>query len=146
MKGLIDFFTKEAPNVSDSKYHTATEIPMVTSYTRETYLTVSLLLSCDCSIYGKLVEEMGNSYTMGKVKHPRTLTNMQNLLANWRNSARTTPRRPTDGLSFTQEIVNNKSNRPTNGGHIGRPQRGEEVNMLLYKYPSTTYRLGYHGV
>ena len=33
MKGLVDFFSGKAPNIADSNYLTATDIPMVTSYT-----------------------------------------------------------------------------------------------------------------
>ena len=45
MKGLVNFFTYEAPNVANSKALTTTDISMVTSYTREAYLVVSLILS-----------------------------------------------------------------------------------------------------
>ena len=35
MKFLVDLFSDKAPNVSDSKAFTVTDIPMVTSYNRE---------------------------------------------------------------------------------------------------------------
>ena len=44
MKFLVDFFTNEAPNVTNSKALTSTEIPMVMIYSREVYIKVSLLL------------------------------------------------------------------------------------------------------
>ena len=69
---------------------------------REAYIMVSLLLSSDQSIYGNLVKDMQNSYTLGQNNYPRTLPKMQNLLANWQNSARKTPINPTRNLSFDQ--------------------------------------------
>ena len=55
MNRLVDFFANEAPNFDNSKALTSTDIPMVKSYAREAYLTVTLLLICNCSIYRKLV-------------------------------------------------------------------------------------------
>ena len=65
IQGPVNFFDNKATNVTDLKALAAAEIPAVTSYSRKAHLTVSLLLSCDQSIYGKLVEDMGNSYAMG---------------------------------------------------------------------------------
>ena len=39
---------------------------MVTDYAREAYLLVSLMMSCDRSVYGKLIEDMENNYTVGQ--------------------------------------------------------------------------------
>ena len=44
MKFLVDFFTNEAPNVTNLKALNSTEIPMVMIYSREVYIKVSLLL------------------------------------------------------------------------------------------------------
>ena len=113
MKEKINFFAGEAPTISDSK----TYILMVTSYDREAYLTVSLLLRCDQSIYGKLVEDMGHSYALGQDNYPRTLHKIQNLLANFKNSSQMTSRPPTGGIAFSQEQTNDEGNGPTNSGH-----------------------------
>ena len=76
MKGLVDFFDDEVPKFSDSKALTTTEIPTVTRYSRELYFAVRLLLSCDQSIYIKLVEDMSNSYALSQYKYPRTRPKM----------------------------------------------------------------------
>ena len=60
MKRIVNLFYKKTPNVTNSKALTPTDIPMVTRYAREVYLAVFLLLSCDWSIYGKSVKDMGN--------------------------------------------------------------------------------------
>ena len=64
MKGLVNFFADKVPNVTSSKAMTSMEIMMVTSYSRESYLVFSILLSYYHNIYGKLVDDMGNSYSM----------------------------------------------------------------------------------
>ena len=66
MRGIVYFFSKKAPNVANSKALTEKEIPEVTSYTRESYLTVRSFLSCDQIIYGKLVKDIRSIYTMGQ--------------------------------------------------------------------------------
>ena len=50
MKGLVDLFSDEVPNVSNPKELTDTEITAVTRYDREAHLTVSILPRCDQSI------------------------------------------------------------------------------------------------
>ena len=98
---------------------------MVTSYTREAYLAVNLLLSCDRSIYGKLVEDMGNIYAMGQYKYHQTLPNIQDLLTNLHNSAWTMLRSPTSGLAFLQERRNNEGTGPSKCCHDRRQIRVE---------------------
>ena len=99
----------------------------MTRYAREIYLTASLLLSCDQSIYGKLIKYMADNYAMGQENYPWTLPKMHNLLSNWQHSARTTPIPPTGGLYFSQEPVNDEGTELTNkgsgvgGGHNIRP-------------------------
>ena len=66
MKVLVDFFAKEAPNIANSKMLTKKEIPVVTRYTRQAYLAVSVLISCDRSIYRNFVKDMVNNYDMGQ--------------------------------------------------------------------------------
>ena len=66
MKGITNCFAYKSLNVSDLKALTDTENPMVMIYARDKYLSVSLLLSCDRSIYGKLVEDVGGSYAMSQ--------------------------------------------------------------------------------
>ena len=51
MKGLLDFFFNESPNIVDPNTLTMAEVLMVTAYAREAYLAAVLLLSCNCSLY-----------------------------------------------------------------------------------------------
>ena len=55
MKGLIYFFANYMPGITDPKSLTLMELHVVTNYSREAYLTVSLLLICDHSVYGKII-------------------------------------------------------------------------------------------
>ena len=79
-KGIVNYFSKESPNITNLKALNATEIHMVESYTREAYLQVIHFLSCDQSVHGKLVGVMGSSHTMRKDNYPRTQRNMKNLI------------------------------------------------------------------
>ena len=64
MKGLVDFFSAEVTIISDPKDLTETYLRQVTNYTREAYLSISLLLRCDHIIYGNIIKDMGNNYSM----------------------------------------------------------------------------------
>ena len=120
MQGIVNFFSGEDHNVANLKVLAATEIPMVMRYSREACLTVSLHLSSDLSIHVKLVEDMCNSYDMGKNNYPQTLPKMQNPLTNWLKSAWTEPIPPTGGLAFSQDWKIGEGTGPTNDGHSGR--------------------------
>ena len=50
VKGLVDFFSDEAPNVTSLKVLTTMDTPMAESYVREAYLAVIILLISDRSI------------------------------------------------------------------------------------------------
>ena len=126
MKGLVDLFFDKALKVANYKALNALDIYAVTSYAREAYLTVSLLLICDRRFYGNLVEDMGNNYAMGQDNYPRTLPKTKKLLKNWQHRAWNTPRPPTGGLDFSQERTNDEGTSLTNDGgsseQSGRPR------------------------
>ena len=46
-----------------------------------------MILSPDRSIYGKLIEDLSNSYSMGTYHYPYMCTNMHNTIVHWRNRA-----------------------------------------------------------
>ena len=83
MKGLVYFFANEVPNITNPKVVITTEPPMVFNYASKAYLSVRL--------YGKLIKDMGNNYSMGQDSYPQTLPKMQNLLTNCLHMTRTTP-------------------------------------------------------
>ena len=91
MKGLVDLFFDKALKVANYKALNALDIYAVTSYAREAYLTVSLLLICDRRFYGNLVEDMGNNYAMGQDNYPRTLPKTKKLLKNGNTERGTHP-------------------------------------------------------
>ena len=115
---------------------------MVTSYTREEYLVVSLILSCNPSIYRKIVDYMGNSYDMGKYNYPWTMPKIKNLLSNWWNSAQTIHIPPTGGLDFSQEQINDEFTGPTNESHGRRQRSGEQDTSTVKCYNYNPY--GHH--
>ena len=82
---------------------------MVTSYTGEAYLAVSLLLIFNQSIYRKLVEDPWNSYTTGQDHDPQTIPDMKNLLVRLHNRECTTPKPTTGVLSFTKSAQTMRS-------------------------------------
>ena len=55
MKYLLYFFSKEALNTTNPKVLTKMEIHVGTNYTSKAYLSVSLRLICNHSVYGKLI-------------------------------------------------------------------------------------------
>ena len=61
MNELVYSLSEEALGISNPKVLTVKELPVVTDYNREAYLAVSLLLSCNRSVYRNLIEDMGNS-------------------------------------------------------------------------------------
>ena len=103
IKGLVDFFIIEVPGTYNLKYLTNMKLFQATNYTREAYLNVSLLLSCDCRIFENIIEDKGNKYAMDQDNYPRTLPKMQNLPNNWRHNDRTILRPPLGGLYFSQD-------------------------------------------
>ena len=58
------------------------DLPQITDYDREAYLSVSLLMRHDRSIYGDLIKEMGKNYAMDQDKYLRNLPKVQKLLTN----------------------------------------------------------------
>ena len=49
------------------------ELRQVTNYAREAYISISLLMICDCIIYINLIKFMGNNYAMYQDKYTITL-------------------------------------------------------------------------
>ena len=90
-KGLVNFFGNKVSSISNAKSLTKTEICLVSDYTRETYLTARILIICDSSVYGNLINDMGINYTVDQTNYPQNFLKIQNLLANWRqNDQKTT--------------------------------------------------------
>ena len=52
------------------------------------YLTAAFLLGLDYNYYGKILEDLHKKYIRGKVKYPKTLTNVYKLVNNWQENPR----------------------------------------------------------
>ncbi len=66
------------------------------------YLAVAFILGSDRSRYGRLIEELENSYLMGENNYPVTVTGAYGLLTNWKQDPRNLMRGiGLDSVSFT---------------------------------------------
>jgi hypothetical protein len=54
----------------------------------ERFLETSFLLNSDRSRYGRLIEEIENTYIQGQNRYPLTVTAAYNLLVNWKQDPR----------------------------------------------------------
>ena len=99
-------------NIGDYANPTLAKCQANYNHTHEAYLEFSMLLSLDRSIYGKLVEYLSNSYSMGTDHYPQMRANMHDTIVNWRNRAACYGlRSPPGDVVFTQD---NKKG-PTSG-------------------------------
>ena len=65
------------------------------------YLAVTFIVNSNKGKYGKLLEDLDNSYLQGDDKYPRTITGAYNLLTNWKQDVRNIVHGPAnDGVSF----------------------------------------------
>eukprot|EP00978_Attheya_sp_CCMP212_P000824 scaffold1720_cov37-Attheya_sp.AAC.1 len=65
------------------------------------YLAVAFLLNSDRNRYGRLIEDLENSYLHGKDNYPKTVTSAYNILTNWKQDLRNMVRGPTNnGILF----------------------------------------------
>ena len=93
MRGLCGFFLQssyedEKPaNISDYGNPTLTEYQVIYNRPYNDYLAFSMILSLDRSIYGKIIKELSNSYSMGAYQYPRTPAKMHDTIVHWRNRA-----------------------------------------------------------
>ena len=91
--GLCGFFLQGAheddkpSKIYDYVNPTLAEFRSIHDPTYGTYLAVSMLLSIDRSIYGKLIDYLSNSYLMGIYQYPQTCSKMHNTIVHWRNHA-----------------------------------------------------------
>lgn len=55
---------------------------------KEYSLACAFILGADRTRFGKLVEDLENSYTQGQDKYPKTMTDTYKLLVNWKQDPR----------------------------------------------------------
>ena len=86
MRGLCVLFLKSSheddnpADISDYANPTLSEFQAIHDHTYEAYLVVSILLSLDRSIYGNIIKNLFNSYSMGTYQYPRTCSKMNNTI------------------------------------------------------------------
>ena len=51
---------------------------------KDMYLAIAFLLNSDRSRYGRLIEDLENSYLLGEDKYPKTVTSAYDILTNWK--------------------------------------------------------------
>jgi Reverse transcriptase (RNA-dependent DNA polymerase)/Zinc knuckle len=96
----------------------------------ERYLAVAFLLGADRIRYGKLIEDMENSYLQGQNNYPKTINDAYNLLSNWKQDPRNMVRigaGGTDGVQF----VNNGTENENDGtllANNGTSKKGGKSN------------------
>ena len=89
----------------------------VTEAASQRYLALAFLMGADRTRYGKLLEDLENSYLQGRDDYPKTLNEAYTLLMYWRQNPKNYARMMggiTDGVAFTnaegrsdqQSIVN----------------------------------------
>ena len=82
MRGLCGFFPQivheddKPVEITDYGNPTLAELQAVHDHAYEAYIAVSMILSLDRSIYGKLMEDLSKSYSMGTYQYPRTCAKM----------------------------------------------------------------------
>ena len=80
------------------------EIKSLHKEAQEKYLAVAFVLGADRARYGRLIEDLENSYLQGQNNYPTTVTAAYHLLTNWKQDPRNIVRNVGpigDGVSFT---------------------------------------------
>jgi hypothetical protein len=84
-----------------------------TSAEKQQYLVITYLVGSDRTRYGKLLEDLENSYLLqGREEYPTTLTGAYNLLVHWQNNMHNAAQIPiasSDGVAFTN-VGDNEDN------------------------------------
>jgi Zinc knuckle len=89
------------------------------------YLAVAFMLGADRTRYGKLIEDLENSYLQGQSNYPKTVTEAYNVLSNWKQDPRNFVRM---GKTGTEGVVFN-----TNGEKATEPGTGTVLANVAKK-------------
>jgi hypothetical protein len=84
--GIVDEVLKES-NVIPAQA-TPDEVKDAESKSKERAAAVAFLLGADKKRYGKLVEDLENSFTQGEDRYPKDLTGAYKLMINWKQEHR----------------------------------------------------------
>ena len=93
MYSFFEFFLQilhkddKPADITDYINPTLAECQAINDHTYEAYLAVSMFLSLGRSIYGKLIGDLSNSYSMRTYQYPWTRANMHDTIVHWQNRA-----------------------------------------------------------
>ena len=85
-EGLVAEQLKEVG--SDFATATPAQLTIAQDEAKDMSMAVAFVLGADRGRFGKLIEDLENSYTQGTDKYPKTLTDAYKLLANWKQDIR----------------------------------------------------------
>jgi hypothetical protein len=92
------------------------QLQTVTEAAKQVYLAVAFLSGSDRNRYGKMLEDLENSYLQGRDECPRTMTAAYNLMVHWRNSTKVTESTGNpggEGVAFTNVTADEDSKQGT---------------------------------
>jgi Zinc knuckle len=92
------------------------ELEVATKKAKERYLAVAFVLGSDRVRYGKLIEDLENSFIQGDDKYPTELTEAYNLLLHWKQDPRVAVRADYatgsgDGVAFANSGYESKGKK-----------------------------------
>jgi hypothetical protein len=85
---------------------------------KEQYLACAFILGADKTRYGRMLEDLKNSFTQGVDKYPKNMTDAYNLLVNWKQNPQNYLRvvdSTYDGAMFLTEGNDGKTNAEFTG-------------------------------
>ena len=101
----------------------------ITKKAKDRYLAMCFILGADRTRYGRLIENMENSFLQGQDTYPKTVNNAYNLIANWKQDPRNLMRAIgsiNDGITFTTTTeANDDATTLTTSSSIGKGDKGK---------------------
>ena len=135
---LEAFMSVDHPGV-DFKELQIDEQKLVLAKTKETYLSLAILLQSDYDRYGLLIESLQNDYLQGTDKYPSTTTETYTLLANYTQNPRNRLKivgTAGDGVAFAT-VTNMETETDTTllnaGGYKGKLKNFDKSKITCHR-------------
>lgn len=139
-ESIAIYYAKTEDGITDITTLDPTQKLALKKKAKERYLATAFILGADRSRYGRLIEEMENSFIKGKDEYPTTLTDAYNLLVYWRQNPRymSPGMQGSDGVSFAN--VGGTDTTGRGGGRGGsRGGRGASRNVKCFNCGENHY-------